>query len=632
VSPLTKVPIAARALFAPLLLAAVMVGIVALFWSTYRAIEHGNALGARAGLAIEQARHFADALHMGHTGLYRAVSLKSQGVEPHIVADKTAASLASLEKADRTLHALAASGMIEDVSLLEKTRLAFEAYLASAREAADFVGTEEFVATMYLNGADRKFLDAQANASAIGAVLAAERGRINRDASAALSGAFRRIGVATALAILLSLTVAVSFGRMVGAQARAVAETSAANERLRVAYDQVEQQSKELAMTAARLESACIAAEGANRAKSLFLANMSHELRTPLNAILGYTQLLKRRPSLTDWQSGAVVTIERSGEHLLMLISDILDLSKIEAGKLELSPGVVDLPALLRDVESLIQVRVDTKGVSFSHSNVADLPRFVQADERRLRQVLLNLLGNAVKFTDRGRVELRAVALSRNEEQVDLRVEVMDTGVGIAADKIDAIFKPFEQVCDPRRRAGGTGLGLSISQELLRLMGSRIEVESAPGEGSRFWFDLSLPRAAAEALPQPVLNVTGYYGPRRSILIIDDTQENRQVLADGLGSLGFEVREAADGLEGMEHASQMLPDLILMDVMMPVMDGLEATRRIRAIEGLQSVSIIAVSASVATEEPKSGSRSECVPCQADRSPAAVFRNRTPFAA
>jgi len=353
---------------------------------------------------------------------------------------------------------------------------------------------------------------------------------------------------------------------------------------------------------AAQLEHAKEVAEGANRAKSRFLAAMSHELRTPLNAVLGYAQLLKRNAALSEWQSGAIDTIQRSGEHLLTLISDILDLAKIEAGKLELSPCVVDLPALISEVESLVQPRIDAKGLSFVRATLADLPRVVLADGRRLRQVLINLLGNAVKFTDRGRIDLQVFILSENGERVDLRVEVRDTGIGIAADRQAAIFRPFEQVCDPQRRTGGTGLGLSISQELLRLMGSNINVESKPGEGSRFWFDVSLPRAASQPVELPAPGINGYLGPHRRVLIVDDTPENRAVLAELLRSVGFEVHEAADGVDAVARAQVLRPDIVLMDVMMPVMDGRDATRRIRDLAELRSLPIIAISASVAADD------------------------------
>ncbi|WP_407166015.1 CHASE domain-containing protein [Bradyrhizobium sp. ORS 111] len=251
---------------------------------------------------------------------------------------------------------------------------------------------------------------------------------------------------------------------------------------------------RELADANEQLSQAKDAAEAANRAKSLFLANMSHELRTPLNAVLGYAQLLKRDGSISKWQASAIDTVQRSGEHLLTLISDILDVSKIEAGKLDIVPEPVELSVFLDDVADIIRVRADEKGIRFAFEAPSDMPpHWVQADGKRLRQVLLNLLGNAIKFTDQGQVAFRATYVATSRNDVRIRFEVWDTGIGISGEKQGAIFKPFEQVCDLPHRSGGTGLGLSISRELLRLMGSEIECESTLGVGSRFWFEVSLP-------------------------------------------------------------------------------------------------------------------------------------------
>jgi signal transduction histidine kinase/DNA-binding NarL/FixJ family response regulator len=351
------------------------------------------------------------------------------------------------------------------------------------------------------------------------------------------------------------------------------------------------------------LQLAKTAAESANMAKSAFLANMSHELRTPLNAILGYAQLLTRDAALSERQGSAARTIHQSGTHLLTLITDILDLSKIEAGKLELYPAAIDLRGFLKGVADIIRVRTDEKALSFVCDTPSDLPGFVLADEKRLRQVLLNLLGNAVKFTDHGQVSLHVRMLSQTESGARICLEVHDTGVGISSDQLKSIFQPFEQVGEIERRGGGTGLGLSISRRLVELMGSKIRVESTPRQGSCFSFDLDMPLAASEPSPLPaVAAVSGYRGLRRSILIVDDMPENRAMLADTLGPLGFEIREAANGLEALEQATASPPDLVLMDIRMPVMDGLEATRRIREVAALTSVPIIAVSAGVAAEE------------------------------
>jgi len=339
-------------------------------------------------------------------------------------------------------------------------------------------------------------------------------------------------------------------------------------------------------------------AEIANRAKSEFLANMSHELRTPLNAVLGYAQLLKREKTFSERQLLGLNTIEQSGHHLLAMINDVLDLSRIEAGKLELYPDAVALPAFLRVVADVIRVKAEQKNLLFVFDAAPELPHAVQTDEKRLRQVLLNLLSNAVKFTDEGRVTLRVSGASAGSHSARLRFEIRDTGIGIDPAQAAHLFRPFEQVSDAKRRAGGTGLGLAISRELVRAMGGDIEVESAPGQGSLFWFELAVPVLDAEPIAAPRERVvTGYRGPRKKVLIVDDVAENRALVVDFLKSLDFAMAEAADGSAGLEQASAVRPDLILMDNVMPVMSGLEATRRLREQQAFANVPIIAVSAS-----------------------------------
>ncbi|UUL84221.1 ATP-binding protein [Sphingomonas qomolangmaensis] len=351
------------------------------------------------------------------------------------------------------------------------------------------------------------------------------------------------------------------------------------------------------------LQLAKTAAESASAAKSAFLANMSHELRTPLNAVLGYAQLLRRDSSLNERQGSAVRTIHQSGMHLLTLITDILDLSKIEAGKFDLDPVAFNLPTALRDVGDIIRVRSEEKALAFVSEIPSALPAYVLADQKRLRQVLLNLIGNAVKFTDSGQVGLHVIVEEQTETEARIRFEVRDSGVGIAPQQLDAIFHPFEQVGEIERRGGGTGLGLSISRKLVELMGGTIQVQSALGVGSCFSFALTMPLARGQAAETaPRIAVKGFRGPPRSVLVVDDIPENRAMLSDGLRGLGFEVREAANGQEALDRVSAAVPDLVLMDVRMPVMDGLEATRRLRVIAGLAALPVIAVSAGVSVEE------------------------------
>jgi len=375
----------------------------------------------------------------------------------------------------------------------------------------------------------------------------------------------------------------------VGAMAGAV-------EVFRQASLRLHQRETELAHTVERLAMMRDQAADASRAKSEFLASMSHELRTPLNAILGYAQLLQWDRDLSPKQTSGLSTIEKSGQHLLTLIDDILDLAKIEAGKLELHALPLDLPSFLQGIVDIIKVRAQQKGLRFEYAP-SGLPPMVQADEKQLRQVLLNLLGNAAKFTDAGSVCLRVQAQPEGDEQVRLRFEVEDSGLGIAAEDLKTLFQPFQQVGDIERRRGGTGLGLAISRQLVRLMGSDIEVDSAPGRGSRFAFTLRLPLAHAEATVTADRIATGYDGERKKVLVIDDVAENRAVLIDMLRPLGFLTYEAHDGREGLERAIALQPDMILMDNVMPVMSGLEATRRMRDLPALRHVPVIAISAS-----------------------------------
>ncbi len=342
------------------------------------------------------------------------------------------------------------------------------------------------------------------------------------------------------------------------------------------------------------------AAEAANQAKSVFLANMSHELRTPLNAILGYAQILKRQPLADDLSRGLNI-IQQSGEHLLVLINDVLNLAQIEAGKLEIHPISIGLPAFLEDIVGIIRARAKIKGLTVTFDRPLTLPAGVRADETRLRQVLLNLLGNAVKFTDRGEVVFRVGATYLEEHQARLHFEVADTGVGIAPDQVENIFLPFVQVGSQQRRIEGTGLGLTISRELIQSMGSDIHVTSELGQGSTFWFDLVLPvvSVTAEARTDRGPHLIGYTGPRRKVLVVDDNANNRQVLISLLQPLGFDLREADNGQAAITQTRDWQPDLILMDMFMPVLSGFEATPRLRQMPELAATIIIGVSASVA---------------------------------
>ncbi|HAJ63013.1 MAG TPA: hypothetical protein DCP31_30420 [Cyanobacteria bacterium UBA8543] len=408
--------------------------------------------------------------------------------------------------------------------------------------------------------------------------------------------------------------------------------------------EQETQQRRELAVQNHALQQAKLEAEAANRAKSQFLSKMSHELRTPLNAILGFTQVMARGTFLTTEQLDHLSIINRSGEHLLNLINDILSMSKIEAGQITLNESCFDLYHLLDSLEEMLQLKATSNGLELIFKRPPNLPQYVQTDEGKLRQILINLLGNAIKFTPTGSVTLRVRGESRESGQrrqedfhdhhscvlsspslssphsllptpYSLFFEIEDTGLGIAAEELDTIFNPFVQTQTGRQSMEGTGLGLPISQQFVRLLGGEIAVTSTLGQGSIFTFDIQVTLVtAADEKPlssqRQVISLEPNQ-PSYRILVVEDIAENRQLLVEMLTLVGFEVREATNGQEGVAIWESWSPHLICMDILMPVMDGYDATDQIKQTPKGKDTVIIALTASAFEEQREGILRAGC---------------------
>ena len=342
------------------------------------------------------------------------------------------------------------------------------------------------------------------------------------------------------------------------------------------------------------------AAEAASYAKSEFLANMSHELRTPLNGILGYAQILQRSKNLHEDERSKIDVIYQCGSHLLTLINDILDLSKIEAQKVVITPTDFHFPAFLQGVAEMCRIRAELKGIQFQYQIASELPIGVKSDEKRLRQVLVNLLSNAIKFTDVGSVTFTVSYASKEK----IRFEVRDTGIGIAQENLQIVFQPFEQASERRRQTEGTGLGLAISQKIIELMGSTIQVQSELGVGSIFWFDVNLPEALEWVKTSQIDDngqIVGIKDYQPKLLIVDDKWENRSVIANLLSPIGFEMIEATNGEEGLHKVLESQPDIIITDLLMPKLDGYGLIKQLRESEkfnNVKNIPIIVSSASV----------------------------------
>ncbi len=377
-----------------------------------------------------------------------------------------------------------------------------------------------------------------------------------------------------------------------------------------VALDITEHKQAELErQRAQKLQRDKEAAEAANESKSRFLANMSHELRTPLNAILGFTQLLLRQPEFSGEMSEYLNIIHRSGKHLLNLINDILTLSKVEAGRVSLKIQPFDLSAVLKSLEEMFSLTAANKGIKLEFSIDADVPKGLKADEEKLRQILVNLLGNALKFTPKGCVSL-TIRSQKIPDDINLDCyllfEVKDTGMGIATEELDHIFEPFIQTERGEQVTQGTGLGLAICREFVELMGGEITVKSQIGKGSLFQFYLPFERVEVEniqlKLPQRrVIGLTDHQ-PEYRILVAEDRPDNRKLIVKLLETVGFQVQAATNGQEAVELWESWSPHLIWMDMQMPVMNGYQAIEKIKATPKGKETIIIALTASAFEED------------------------------
>lgn len=362
----------------------------------------------------------------------------------------------------------------------------------------------------------------------------------------------------------------------------------------------------------------------ANRAKSIFLANMSHEIRTPMNAILGFSQIMEKDPHLTEDQRENVSIINSSGEHLLALINNILEMSKIEAGRIQLNTSTFNIHALFDEVTALYHITAEEKKLYLLFERAPEVPAYIVADEGKIRQIMSNLMNNAIKFTNEGGISIRLWSTEPEEGKILLHTDVEDTGTGIAEEELGKVFEHFEQTRSGKQLHTGTGLGLAICKEYVHMMNGEISVKSHLGKGSlfRFYFEATL-ADQPEIIQKPTKqNITGIAPGQKipSILVVDDKEPNRKLLVKMLTRIGFRVISANDGLEAVEAYREKRPDLVMMDMFMPVMDGFEAIKRIRMLPGGNATPIFAVTASVFEED-----KSQILQCGANEFISKPFR-------